>query len=44
MVSKLPIGCSEGTYIELLALYLPYNSLNGIGKALIEQQAGKANG
>ncbi len=44
MVSKLPIGCSEGTYIELLALYLPHNRLNGIGAAIIERKAGKANG
>ncbi len=43
-VSKVAIGCPQGTYIELLALYLPHNRMNGIGKAIIKRQAGKANG
>ena len=40
-VEDLGAGCPEGTRIELLALYLPQESLDGIGEAMISRrQAG----
>ncbi len=39
-VRGLAAGCPEGTRIELLALYLPRESLDGIGEEMISRRAG----
>ncbi len=39
-VATLAVGCPPGTRIELLALYLPHESLAGIGEAMISIRAG----
>ena len=39
-VSDLGAGCPDGTRIELLALYLPQERLNGIGEEMISRRAG----
>ncbi len=40
-VSSLAAGCPEDTRIELLALYLPHKSLDGIGATTISMRAGE---
>ena len=39
-VDDLGAGCPEGTRIELFALYLPRESLEGIGKEMVSRLAG----
>ncbi|WP_419917702.1 hypothetical protein [Candidatus Poriferisocius sp.] len=39
-VSDLGNGCPEGTRIELLAIYLPQDRLDGIGQEMLIQRAG----
>ncbi len=39
-VSGLALGSGEGTRIELLALYLPHESLDGIGEAMVLRRSG----
>ena len=39
-VDDLDAGCPEGTVIELLALYLPRESLEGIGKKMVARREG----
>ena len=39
-VSGLASGSGEGTRIELLALYLPHESLDGIGEAMVQRRSG----
>lgn len=39
-VDDLGAGCPEGTRIELLALYLPRESLEGIGEEMVARRAG----
>ena len=41
-VSALGIGKPESTFIELVALYLPPERLDGIGEELIARRAGAA--
>ena len=41
-VGSLGAGCPEGTRIELLALYLPPDSLDGIGEAAISMRVGES--
>ncbi len=41
-VTSLGAGCPEGTRIELLALYLPQESLDGIGETIISMRVGKS--
>ncbi len=40
-ISGLAVGCPEKTRIELLALYLPHKSLDGIGETTISMRAGE---
>ena len=39
-VSGLALGSGEGTRIELLALYLPHESLDGIGEVMVLRRSG----
>ena len=39
-VGDLALGCPEGMLIELVALYLPQESLDGIGEEMISRRAG----
>ena len=39
-VGALAEGCPQGTRVELVALYLPYESLEGIGKKMVSRRAG----
>ena len=39
-VGRLAVGCPQGTRIELLALYLPQTSLDGIGEEMVSRRAG----
>jgi len=39
-VDDLRAGCPEGTRIELLALYLPRESLEGIGEEMVARREG----
>ncbi len=39
-VDELGAGCPEGTCIELLALYLPQESLDSIGEEIVSRRAG----
>ena len=39
-VVSLAVACPEGTRIELLGLYLPHESLDGIGEKMVLQRAG----
>ena len=39
-VGRLAGACPEGTRIELLALYLPQESLDGIGEEMVSRRAG----
>ncbi len=41
LVNDLAAGCPEETSIELLALYLPHKSLEGIGATTISMRAGE---
>ena len=38
-VDELRAGCPEGTCIELLALYLPQESLDGIGEEIVSRRS-----
>ena len=40
-VSGLADGCPQGTRVELLALYLPHERLDGIGEAMVSRRAGE---
>ena len=35
-----PSACPEGMHIELLALYLPQESLDGIGEEMVSRRTG----
>ncbi len=39
-VQKLSENCPDGTRIELLAIYLPVGSIDGIGKIAVEKRTG----
>ena len=39
-VGDLAAGCPEGTRVELIALYLPQESLEGIGEKMVSRRAG----
>ena len=39
-VDDLGAGCPEGTRIEILALYLPRENLEGIGEEMVARRAG----
>ena len=39
-VVGLAAGCPEGTRVELIALYLPQESLEGIGEEMVSRRAG----
>ena len=39
-VNGLSSGSEEGTWIELLALYLPHECLDGIGEAMVQRRSG----
>lgn len=39
-VQKLSENCPDGTRIELLAIYLPDGSIDGIGKVAVEKRTG----
>ena len=39
-IDNLGAVCPEETHIELVALYLPQERLNGIGKEMISRRAG----
>ena len=41
-VSSLGFGCPDGTRIELLALYLPQESLDRIGEAIVSMRVGES--
>ncbi len=39
-IDSLAVACPEGTRIELLALYVPQESLDGIGEEMLSQRVG----